>query len=312
MSPQPHLRPGRRQLLILLLAAVGLYVIIPQLGSFRNSLSALSDANWNYIVLAVLFTALSYVAAAGNYCLLAWQRLSYVRTLLVQIAGMFVNRLLPAGIGGIGVNYLYLHKSGHSGTRAASVVAANNLLGIIGNLSLVIVLLALFHNQLPDLKLWPFSGTRPVLLIVLVIIAAWIILYRIYGQRLVQKFKEFLHQVLDYRQRPGRTLLALACSIGLTIANVLSFWYCAQAVHINLSFVTILLVFNLGVLLGTATPTPGGLGGVEAGLVAGLVLYHIDGATALAAALTYRLISYWLPLLVGAGALIYVQRRRYL
>jgi uncharacterized protein (TIRG00374 family) len=76
--------------------------------------------------------------------------------------------------------------------------------------------------------------------------------------------------------------------------------------------VAVFLVFTFGIALGTATPTPGGLGGIEAGLVAGLIIYHVDSATALATVLLYRLLSYWLPLLVGAAALVYSQRQRYI
>ena len=60
------------------------------------------------------------------------------------------------------------------------------------------------------------------------------------------------------------------------------------------------------------TPTPGGLGGVEAGLVAGLVAYRVASADALAAVLVYRLVSYWLMLAIGAAAFVIAERRGYL
>lgn len=306
-----RLRPARRQLIMLALAAVALYVIVPQLGSFKHSLSTLSAAHWTYIAPAAAGVALSYVAAAGTYCLLAWRRLSYSRTLLVQVAGMFVNRLLPAGIGGIGINYLYLRKSGHSGTRAASVVTANNVLGVAGNLLLLAVVLALYHQKLPPLQLEKVGNLTLIFAAVAAAGVAWLAFYKWYGERLHRKLQDFTRQLLDYRQRPGRTTAALACSIGLTLANVLAFWCCLLAMQISLPLVSVLLIFSFGVMLGTATPTPGGLGGVEAGLVAGLVVYHADSATALAAVLVYRLISYWLPLAIGAAAFIYAQKKDY-
>jgi uncharacterized membrane protein YbhN (UPF0104 family) len=51
---------------------------------------------------------------------------------------------------------------------------------------------------------------------------------------------------------------------------------------------------------------------VEAGLVAGLVVYQVDSAAALAAVLVYRLISYWLPLAAGAAAFAVSHRRKYI
>lgn len=307
-----RLQPARRQLLILALAAVALYVIVPQLGSFKHSLSALSNAEWAAVVPAVGCVAVSYVAAAASYCLLAWRRLAYARTLLVQVAGMFVNRLLPAGIGGIGVNYLYLRKTGHSGTRAASVVTANNVVGIVGNLLLLLTVLAFYHESLPPLQLDRIGNPWLILGVVAAVGLTWLVLYRLYGERFNRKLRDFAHQLLDYRQRPGRTLAALGCAIGLALANVLALSFCLLAMGVSLPLVSVLLIFNLGVLLGTATPTPGGLGGVEAGLVGGLVIYHVDSATALAAVLLFRFISYWLPLAVGGIAFIYTQKKGYL
>ncbi len=312
-TPTRIIRPGRKQLAALLLAIITLYVIIPQLGSFRHSLALLPRSNWGELVLAILFTILSYVAAAGTYCLLALHPIRYSRTLLVQVAGMFVNRLLPAGVGGMGINYIYLHRSQHSGPQAASVVAANNTLGVIGNSLLIWLLLIFFHGQLPaSLHIWKVADARLIFAITAVMAVIWLVLYKYFGDRVVNAGREFIRQFFNYRKRPKQLLSALGCSVALTVFNVASLWMCVLAMHINLSFVAVLLVFSFGVALGSATPTPGGLGGVEAGMVAGLILYHADHATALAAVLVYRLISYWLPLAVGAVCFAYTERRGYI
>lgn len=305
------LTPARGQLIALLLAAVALYAVIPQIGSFRHSLSLLPHARWRDLEAAILFTGLSYAAAAGTYTFLAVKPLWYARTLLVQVAGMFVNRLLPAGIGGISVNYLYLRRNKHSAAQAASVVAANNATGIVGNVLLVLALLPIAGDDLPPLQLWHIGNTKLILAIAAVSLAAWLIFYRFYRRQLLAGLRKFIGQFLAYRHRPGHLAGALACSLSLTLANVLSFWLCVSAMHITLPFLAALIIFSFGVALGTATPTPGGLGGVEAGMVAGLAVYHVEGATALAAVLLYRLISYWLPLIAGGAAFFYAQRRGY-
>ena len=57
--------------------------------------------------------------------------------------------------------------------------------------------------------------------------------------------------------------------------------------------------------------TPGGLGFVEAGLVGLLVLAGVDAATATVATLSYRLISYWVPLPVGLVAYVLASHRNW-
>lgn len=311
-SKQLQLVPARQRLLILAGAIIIFYVIVPQLGNFHRSLAFINDAQPSLLALSLIGSALSYVAAAGTYCLLALRPLKYLRTLVIQLAGMFVNRLLPAGIGGIGVNYLYLRKSRHSPTQAASVVAANNSLGIIGHVLLLAAFLLSLHNDLPGLQLRHINNMKLIAVIALLAGLLWVIFYKRYGQQLVRNIRAFLVQLLAYRHRPRRLTAALLCSMGLTLSNVLSLWFCVLAMHISLPFIAVLIVFSFGIALGTATPTPGGLGGVEAGLVAGLVIYHVDSAPALAAVLVYRLISYWLPLAVGAIAFIISQQRGYI
>ena len=56
--------------------------------------------------------------------------------------------------------------------------------------------------------------------------------------------------------------------------------------------------------------TPGGLGFVEAGLAATLVWAGVPTANATLATLAYRLVSYWLPLVLGIAAAV-VYRARY-
>jgi undecaprenyl-diphosphatase len=256
---------------------------------------------------------MSYVAAAGNYCILAFRPLAYGRTLLIQLAGMFVNRLLPAGIGSISVNYLNLRQSRHNGAQAASVVAANNGLGIIGNSLLLVLLLIPLHDRLPPMQLGHIGDLKLIVPVIIVVAAIlWAVFYTRYRKQLLRNLESFGHQLLAYRHRRRRLFFGLLCSIGLTMSNVLSLWFCILAMHISLPFIAVLIVFSFGMVLGAATPTPGGLGGVEAGLVAGLVAYHVDSAPALAAVLVYRLISYWLPLIAGAIALFISQRHGYL
>ena len=61
----------------------------------------------------------------------------------------------------------------------------------------------------------------------------------------------------------------------------------------------------LGHFVGTlanALPLPGGIGGVEGGMIGAFLGCGVDGSQAIVAVLAYRAISYWLPTLPGAVA----------
>jgi uncharacterized membrane protein YbhN (UPF0104 family) len=59
-------------------------------------------------------------------------------------------------------------------------------------------------------------------------------------------------------------------------------------------------------------PVPGGVGVTEAALTAGFVAIGVDEATALSAAITYRVLTYYIPPVIGFGAFRWLQRQRYL
>ncbi len=262
-----------------------------------------------HVGLALVAVAATFLLAALVYKILAFKQISYGRTLLVQIAANFINRLLPAGIGGIGANYRYLRRQKHSAAQAATVVAVNNGLGLVGHAVLIVGLIAITSANAV-----PFRVSRRTELVAACTGAILIALFTFVPQlryRLRHALQLFIGQLTLYQRRPQLLAAALALQICLTLSNVTAFWLCAMALHASISFVAALLIFTLGVSIGNATPTPGGLGGIEAGLVAGLVAYHLASPTALAVVLVYRLLSYWLPIALSAPVFVYARRRQY-
>jgi uncharacterized protein (TIRG00374 family) len=60
--------------------------------------------------------------------------------------------------------------------------------------------------------------------------------------------------------------------------------------------------------LGGLLPMPGGLGGIDGGLLGALVVYGLPAAGTAAAILAYRVILFWLPLVLGAAAFVALRR----
>jgi glycosyltransferase 2 family protein len=308
MRPLPaRLNFNRQSLLVTGLFLVALYVLVPQLNTFHSSGHLLLHPAAGWVALAIGLTAATYLAAAATYCLLAFQALRYRSTVIVQLGAMFVNRLLPSGLGALGVNYAYLRRMQHSPAQAGSVVAINNLLGVVGNGLLAGLVLGIAGSSaLPGYN----RALGSIIKLVAAGLVVAIVLVLIFRRgRFSKPIREIRRDILSYRQRRRRLSAALLSSMVLTLSNVLCLLACAHALGANLPFAAALIIFSFGVGASTAIPTPGGLGGFEAGLTAGLVAYHVASPTALAIALLYRLVSYWLPLIPGAAALVICQRR---
>ncbi len=298
------------QVIWLAILVVGLYVIVPQFKAFHSSLKLLTHPSLGWTIAAFILSLLTYFEAASTYLFLAFKRLSYIEEVVVQFAAMFVNRLLPAGIGGISANYEYLRHKGLKRATSASIVATNNLLGLSGHLLILLgaLLLTPSGSALPrhlNIKLTLTTKLIGLGLIIILLLGA--VFYR---RQLVKLKVNLTKQLVEYKHHPAKLLLAQLSQMLLTLTNIVCLSYSAKAIGVHLSFTAILIIFSFASGVRNFTPTPGGLGGIEAGLVAGFVAYKVNSSGALAAVLLYRLVNYWVPLALGAMTFIYAGKKR--
>lgn len=289
-----------------------LYIVLPQIDAFSASLRVLREAKFSLLVPAFLLVAVTYAFAAGIYQSLALRLhgVEYRHTLLVQFATAFTNRLLPAGLGGMTANARYLYKYGHTLAESVAVVGVNAAVGMAAHLILLaVVLLVSPHSVIGQLELPHVSVVGLVAAGVLLLIVLNVLLLTRLRKRVQQTLAGMAGFVKHYRNYPGKLATALGCAMALTICYVLVLYLCVYSVGGSLSIWNVFAIFTTGVLVGAVTPTPGGLLGVEAGLLAGLLAYGMEASPALAAVLAYRLLTYWLPLLGGLGVFLSIRKR---
>lgn len=308
------LRLQPKRLLLMLALVLLLYVVIPQLGEVQQSVSRLSHAHAGWIIVSGLSYLMASLFSVGVYRLITPRRLPLARTAIVQYAGSFANRLLPAGIGALGVDYMYLRKQKCTQPAALAALLLNNVLGTFGHVLLLIGIVLVAPSTLTalefDFKLRSMTGLMVLLGAVTVVVV--LLVMRRLRTRLVGAVRAIWKQLRNYRRKPVRVTGALLFSIGITLAHVMSLWAAAQALDLGITVAEAVVVLAAGVLLGAVIPSPGGLGGAEAGLVAGLVAFSMPAAGAVAIAILYRLASYWLGFAVGSVAFVMVTRRNYI
>lgn len=301
---------SRGRIILLICVLLLLYVIVPQIGSFSDSWAAVRAADINPILLGTTLVVLTYVIAASVYWLLAIKPLQFRSTLGVQAASAFTNRLLPAGLGTLTLYVQYLRKAKHTLPEALAVAGTNNILGIAGHVALLLAVLLLTAEPTYPVHLDLMPGKQLQLLlagIVLVVLVNLLIFSRL-RHTAYKITAEVLNSLMIYRKRPARLIIATLTSVLLTCCYVEIFFLCALSVNIHVPLQHIFVVFTAGMIVGTVTPTPGGLVGAEAGLTGGLIAYGIQPDTALATALLYRFLTYWLPILPGLAVFIRVRR----
>src|SRR5205814_5287165 len=84
-------------------------------------------------------------------------------------------------------------------------------------------------------------------------------------------------------------------------------WATFHAFGVSPALTIVLMGYLIG-QLGGLLPIPGGIGGIDGGLIGTLIVYGTPAASTAAAVLAYRVILFWLPLMGGAVAFLSLRR----
>ncbi|MGW3724329.1 lysylphosphatidylglycerol synthase transmembrane domain-containing protein [Streptomyces sp. NPDC000851] len=319
IRPQAPVEPARlervrpRTLISFIAGAIGAYFLLTQLTHIEFG-PLVANAEWGWVIAAVLFSALSYVAAAMSLLGFVPERVPFPRTVAAQVAGSFVKIVAPAAVGGVALNTRFLQRAGVRPGLAVASVGASQLFG----LGCHILMLLAFGYLTGTEKTPSLSPSRTVIaglltVAVLVLVATSVPFMRKFVVTRVRSlFAGVVPRMLDVLQRPqklvtgiGGMLLLTACFVMCLDASIRAF----GDETTSLSIASVAVVFLAGNALGSAAPTPGGVGAVEATLTVGLIAVGLPSEVAAPAVLLFRLLTLWLPVLPGWLAFNHLTRK---
>ena len=173
--------------------------------------------------------------------------------------------------------------------------AAGALLHVLGLLVAVVLLghTSLHAAHIPER--WP-ALIALVTVLVLGGLALWSPLGR---RRVVVPALRAGRALAAVLRRPGKAAQLLGGSAGVTLASALTLACCLAAFGAHLPLASTVAVYLAGSAIASISPTPGGLGAVEAALVAGLTAVDARTGPAVAGVLAFRLLTIRLPILPG-------------
>ncbi|WP_094191958.1 lysylphosphatidylglycerol synthase transmembrane domain-containing protein [Streptomyces katrae] len=318
IRPQAPVEPARlerirpRTLVSFIAGAFGAYFLLTQLAHVDFA-TIVSQARWGWVGAALAFSALTYVAAAMSLLGFVPERVSFLRTVIAQVAGSFVKLVAPAAVGGVALNTRFLQRAGVRPGLAVASVGASQLFGLASH-----ILLLLAFGYLTGTEKTPemtpsrtvIAGLLTVAVLVLVVTAVPF-LRKFVVTRVRALFAGVVPRMLDVLQRPqklttgiGGMLLLTGCFVMCLDASIRAF-----GGGETLSYASIAVVFLAGNALGSAAPTPGGIGAVETTLTLGLIAAGLEKEVAISAVLLFRLMTFWLPVLPGWVSFNFLTRK---
>jgi uncharacterized membrane protein YbhN (UPF0104 family) len=293
------------------------FLFAPGLGEVRDKLG---QASPSWLVLATALEGLSFVSYVVMFGPIFCTGLSWRRSWEIGGSELAMGSLVPAsGAGGLALGAWVLHRGGMGGTRIARRSVAFFIIKSGVNFLAVALIGAALAVGLfgPDLSLW--LTALPAALATLSIVA--VALLPRFGPGIpLGPERSRTRRGLNATRRAvidgvveGRQILStgnsrvIAGAIGYWLFDNAVLWATYRAVGVSPPITVILMGYLIG-QLGGLLPIPGGIGGIDLGLIGVLIAYGAPAAGTAAAVFGYHLILFWLPLIVGGIAFARLRR----
>jgi uncharacterized protein (TIRG00374 family) len=331
-----------RRIVALVLAAVGLYFVWPALVSTFGSFDELSKIRPVWFVVMVVLELASF-ACVWLLIGVSTSSSDWMLIATSQLASNAVSSIVPGGAAiGAPLQIRYMVQGGievddvASGLTAASLLTTTTLFGLA---ALCVPVTFRLGNVDPRLQRagWLGLGAFVVLLAIGAIALSLDAPLRVVGRAgqwvadhvprrrrrasaadadKGAKDRDIAARLLAQRDRVRHALgthwfVALVAVVSKWAFDYLALVAAVAATGARVQTVPVLLAYVAASVLGMIPITPGGLGFVEAGLAATLLWAGLPGADATLATLAYRLVSYWLPLVLGLVAGVVLRARQH-
>ena len=322
-------RLAQTALFVVLLIA-GIYFLFPKVVEDEDASAKLSDAAFEWIVVAFVFSVAMFAAYVALFRGVVGQqvKLRWKDSYDITMAGLAATRLFSAGgAGGIVLTYWALRKAGMpTKETAARMVAFLVLVYAVYMTTLVIdgVLLSagVFAGQAPPgLTVVPAAFAGGVIIVFLLMALIPGDLERRFShasqEKLWGRITRRLATVpatvavgtrtaMAFVREPSRGGLALLGAIGFWAAQIGILWASFKAFGIEVPLAVVVEGFFVG-MFANLIPLPGGVGGVDAGMLGAFALFDVHGPI-FAAVLIYRIFAFWMPIPPGIVAFLHLRK----
>ena len=297
------------------LAVVALIVLVPGLASLRDRFAG-ARAGW------LVFAALLQLGSCAGYVLVFrgvfCRRMSWRTSTEIGLSELAANSVLSVGgAGGLALGAWILRRGGLENSFIARRTVAFFLLTSLANVTFLAIggigLATRLLGRSPSVLLGIVPAALAVAAIALALAAhrlASALAGRSMRARVVAAAEAVaagVDEALDIlRARDPAIIVGAAAYLLFDVAML---GVCFTAFGNEVPAVGVLLVAYLVGQLGSLIPIPGGIGGVDGGLIGTLVLYGVDPADAAVAVIAYRGLLLSIPAIIGLPALAVLRRR---
>lgn len=307
-----------------------LYFVLPQLADLEDAGKKVGEGNRWWLAVAAVFSLLSfggYVMMFQGIFVRAGSRIDWRASYQITMAGLAATRLFAAGgAGGIALTAWALRRAGMPRRQVADKTLAFLILTYaVYMFALAVCGFGLYFDVLTGPA--PFAITVIPALFGLAVIVLGLALSRVPPdlQRRLEGFARHGGRLARLAQRLANAPAAFSAGIRESLChvrerdpallgalaywgfNIACLWACFHAFGDPPPWPVIIMGYYVG-FLGNLLPLPGGIGGVDGGMIGAFAAFGVPLSLVVPAVLAYRVFAFWLPTIPGAVA--YFQLRR--
>jgi len=309
----PHLK--KRAYLEFIGLTVLVAFVLFQRELLQNSLITVLGVEilWFVLLLGAYWVLLPLTAISYRIITPKPKRIKLFNTVLAHLAGAGPGRIIPGGIGNISISALHLKKSGLTIEQAIGVVITNNLFGFFTNILLLFMVL-LSRPETTILLTENISSQQIIvtigILTALVVLGQWLMHARSTKTEVHKVARQWQKIFFNFISHPSRVVGVILIGFSIALVHTFMLDLSAFALGVELGFTDALIALSFGIIVGSIFPTPGGIGGVEAGITAALIVLGYDPAISASIAVLFRVATYWQPLVPGTLAYLYLREKQ--
>jgi putative heme transporter len=311
-------------------AVAFLYFVLPKLAGLHKTWNRLQDGEPGWLIAAAGFEVVSYASYMWLFRTVfvrGKSRIGWKESYEITMAGVAATRLFAAaGAGGVALTAWAVRKSGMSRRQTGvRMIAFMGMLYAVYVLAMVLCGILLRTGVLHGEH--PFGFTIIPALIGMGLLIGFVAIAfvpRDVEERLMKgsegegrksKWMARLSAAPALISAGAKTTFGLVRArepgvlgaVGWWLFDILVLWACFHAFGDPPPFGVVVMCYFVGTLANTL-PLPGGIGGVDGGMIGAFVVFGVDSGLALVSVLAYRAFSFWLPTIPGVIA--YLQLRR--
>ena len=318
-------------ILTLLLLGLAIYLLAPQLGSLQDSLKVIRQISPLFVALALVTQLASYYGSGflmqASVGIVA-QRITIFQGALVTLAANSVSLLVGGTVTALAMTLRWMHRLGvnaQGGSLAGTLpYVFNNLVLLVSSLFGLVYLL--INHELSRLQAVFFTAIALLFLFIFMAVA-WALHNRAKLTRVThylgQRWAAFRHRSYNSEKaesaikqlfeawrdlRSGgwiKPLTGASLNIGFDMLTLyVLFGAFGHAVSLSMLFVG----YGLPLLFGKVGILPGGLGIVEGTMAVLYGGFGVPGPILIVVILAYRLLSFWIPTLLGFSLIPYLNK----